>query len=199
MSQQTHCRNGHPMEGDNLMVDKPRAPGLAPGRRCRTCRRARQAVQTRETMRTIWVGMMNRCYKAWCRQYPDYGARGIAVCERWHTMANFVADMGQRPSLGHSVDRIDNDGPYSPDNCRWATRVEQSNNQRPRRSGAQDRRPVTFNGKTQSRAQWERELGLGSSVLSYRLRAGWPLERALTTPPAKAPVVGSPSYGATDA
>ena len=80
-----------------------------------------------------WISMRARCYKKWCTSYPNYGGRGITVCERWrNSFPNFLADMGERPP-GHSIDRIDNDGNYEPSNCRWATPKQQTNNQRPRR------------------------------------------------------------------
>ncbi len=79
----------------------------------------------------IWSGIKARCLNENSSAYASYGGRGITMCDRWHdSFENFLADMGTRPSSKHSVDRIDNDGDYSPTNCHWATATEQARNKR---------------------------------------------------------------------
>lgn len=122
-----------------------------------------------------WVRMRQRCNNPKDRSYPDYGGRGIRVCKRWESFGNFLADMGEPPAGGLSIERKDNDGDYKPSNCKWATRIEQSNNRR-------SNRKLTLNGATLTTAQWADKLGFNRQTLYDRLDWGWPVEKALTEP-----------------
>lgn len=104
--------------------------------------------------------MVSRCTVKTNASYPNYGGRGITVCDRWRSFDNFAADMGERPA-GTTIDRIDNDGNYEPDNCRWATRQEQDSNK-----SVNVR--VTFEGQTLTYAEWARELGTPATLLRRR-------------------------------
>lgn len=122
----------------------------------------------------IWRAMLDRCnHRARPESARNYRDRGIRVCERWQRFEFFLADVGRRPAPHLTLERIDNDGHYEPGNVRWATRAEQNENRR-------NTRRISFNGKTQSIAAWNRELGLGYGVLRRRLKEGWPLDVAMT-------------------
>ena len=106
-----------------------------------------------------WHSMKTRCSST----SPRYGGRGITVCTRWKdSFENFYNDMGERPSKKHSIERINNDGDYTPDNCKWATLDEQANNK-------STNRPITYQGVTMNLCQWAKKLGICKSTLAERL------------------------------
>lgn len=122
-----------------------------------------------------WTTMIQRCTNPNNDGYYLYGGRGITVCERWKTFANFYADMGPRPSSRHSLDRTDNSGPYAPKNCRWATLEEQANNTRKNIYYEHD-------GKRLTAAQWARESRVKVGQLRWRLKNGWSIAEAISIP-----------------
>lgn len=122
----------------------------------------------------IWVKIKLRCTVPDNDSYPRYGGRGIKVCERWSKFENFFADMGPRPSKRHSIDRIDTNGDYELGNCRWATPIEQSNNN-------SKNRIVEYRGQRMTLAQSLRAAGnvVNKDTARLRLNRGWSVERAV--------------------
>ena len=121
-----------------------------------------------------WEKMRERCRNQNHKDYHHYGGRGIKVCRRWDSFTAFLSDMGKRPP-GTSIDRIDNSGDYTPENCRWATRSEQMRNSRRNRM-------LTYRGETLCIAEWTERLGFKKSTLRRRLDIGWSVEKSIETP-----------------
>lgn len=121
-----------------------------------------------------WKSMITRCNNKKYRDYKRYGGRGITVCKEWLDFETFVKDMGERPE-GKSIDRIDTLKGYYKENCRWATPKEQGRNRR-------DSKQITFRGKTQNLPSWADELNINESLLYNRIRQGWTIKKAATTP-----------------
>lgn len=133
----------------------------------------------------IWGHIIDRCENPKAERYADYGARGIAVCEKWRSSFDeFFRDMGPRPSSKHSIDRIDTNGNYEPGNCRWADHLTQQNN---RRSNI----TVFYRGAKMTLAEAFRASGcqVGYSTIRYRLASGWDIERALHDAPKRREVL----------
>jgi hypothetical protein len=110
---------------------------------------------------SIWRGILRRCNNINCREYSYYGGRGIVICDEWLSFERFISDMGARSEKGLSIERRDNDGPYSKENCYWATYTQQNN-------------------KSQTTSAWAKEYGLNQSTLRERLKRGWSMEDALS-------------------
>lgn len=128
-----------------------------------------------------WVLMRRRCSSPTDTGYKNYGGRGIKVCKRWcgiYGFQHFLLDMGTKPSPKYSIDRIDVNGDYCPENCRWATPKEQSNNRRLRK----DTRYITYNNETKTLLEWSKELGIKVTTIESRREAGWPMEKWLVPP-----------------
>jgi hypothetical protein len=122
----------------------------------------------------IWQGIKSRCDDPEQESYPNYGGRGVRYSRRWASFEGFYADMGDPPTDKHEIDRIDNDGHYLKSNCKWSTRIEQQNNRR-------NNHFITYKGKTQTIAQWSRELGLSAKTISGRSNLGMDAEDILYT------------------
>lgn len=130
--------------------------------------------KSRSRVYRIWGGMVGRCTNPNDPAWKHYGGRGIEVCDRWLTFSNFIEDMGDPPD-GLTIERIDNDKGYSPDNCHWATMLEQQNNRR-------NNVVLEVNGRQQTISQWAREKHLSRQLIQYRLAAGWAIDDAVNQP-----------------
>ena len=125
----------------------------------------------------IWWAMIQRCYNPNNNAFDRYGGRGVTVCNEWRD--NFMAffnHVGPRPSSKYSIDRVDNDGNYEPNNVRWATRKQQADNKR-------NNHLIMFNGRLKNLTQWAKIVGVNKKTLFNRINTlNWPIEKALTKP-----------------
>ena len=167
--------------GALMLVPPHRISAWEEGRAsCRCAKAARTERRTsasgvRSPEYNAWKNMRDRCNRPAVKNFSRYGGRGIAVCERWESFENFLADMGPKPSPDHSIDRVNNDRGYEPGNCAWATRKTQSRNRRTTRL-------LTHAGETLCVAEWAERLGISARRLYVRLNRGWSTEKALTAP-----------------
>jgi hypothetical protein len=122
-----------------------------------------------------WANMLYRCETPSAPQYAYYGGRGISVCERWKDFELFFLDMGLAPSAQFSIERIEVNGNYSPENCKWVSAKEQARNRR-------NTRFVEINGVTKSAIEWSEILCIPWPVVTNRLRRNWPMSRLFTAP-----------------
>lgn len=133
--------------------------------------------QEERRLRSIFNGMIQRCENKNRKAYKDYGGRGIKVCDEWrNSFASFCEwsiSNGYADDL--SIDRIDGNGDYSPQNCRWATSIQQNNNRK-------DNKNICFGGETHTLSEWSRLTNIGKETIKYRLDSGWPINEVLGEP-----------------
>lgn len=139
----------------------------------------------REPERMCWYNILARCLRPSHPKFPSYGGRGIRVCERWRqSFQAFLGDVGRRPSVGYSIERIDNDGHYEPGNVRWATRKEQQRNRR-------SNRYITIGGETRPAIEWAEMARVKYKTFRVRLELGWSGEDLLRPPLMKGKQLGN--------
>jgi hypothetical protein len=119
--------------------------------------------------------MKSRCNDIFRLEYWNYGGRGIKICDRWNSFENFYEDMGEPPSNKHSLNRLDNDGNYEPENCVWSTEFEQQRNKR-------NNIYLSCRGERKVITDWAKQTGISVDTIRYRLRKGWNVEDAIFRP-----------------
>ncbi len=163
------CGNKRIVNGDSLRRGKSKSCG---------CSHISHGLSKSAEYR-IWKDMRYRCKNPKHKGFHYYGERGIRVCKQWeNSFKAFFKDMGSRPTLKHSIDRKNNDGNYEPNNCRWATPLQQRQN-----TGRS--KNVTFNGITFCHSEWSRRFGGSRNLFYERLKLGWSLHKILSTPARK--------------
>lgn len=150
---------------------------------CEKCAAVQQGLrmlthgETRTSLYSIWRGIKGRCYNPQTIAYASYGAKGITMHEDWvnsyESFRDYVSQLENFGKVGYTLDRIDFDGNYEPNNLRWATMKEQSNNRKTNRF-------ITFNGETLTIAQWSEKTGIPYSTILGRLKKGWSVSDVLT-------------------
>jgi hypothetical protein len=147
----------------------------------RTMERSRTHGQASTRLYMVWANMRRRCYDKHNNRYQNYGGRGIKVCDEWLDFAGFkkwADENGYDPKADYgkcTIDRINPDGDYEPQNCRWTTIQEQNMNRT-------STKYITYKGMTKTVTQWDEYLGFGKDRVASRLRKGWSIERAIETP-----------------
>jgi hypothetical protein len=174
-------RNSVIKKAINLTAGRVRSCG------CLTTRRKRRLQQSRKTpekhglsrhrLYQTWIAMIGRCHEPEHVSYKRYGGRGIKVCERWHNIRNFVDDMDASYDKGLTLDRVDNEGDYTPENCRWATKEQQAaNTYRTKYVVLNEFEKYTYK-------EFCEMIGFDVKIFTNRYdRLGWSLERTLKTP-----------------
>ncbi len=128
---------------------------------------------------STWSKMKARCLNLKDKKYKDYGGRGITICDRWiNSFENFYLDMGDKPKANYSIERIDVNGNYEPENCKWADEKTQARNRR-------NTKYITINDLTKSAAEWCDLYGISYDLFDGRIRIGWDCIKAITTPKLK--------------
>lgn len=167
----TYLKSGHKRSCGCLHADSAKVAGL----KARTHGYTTVDKKWTSNEYAIWQSMKARCLNKKVASYKNYGGRGVTICERWMKFENFIADMGNRPTPKHSLDRIDTNGNYEPNNCRWADQVEQAQTRTNVRS-------ITAFGETLTSAMWSRRTGIKAEAIRNRLDAGWTPEDAVSKP-----------------
>lgn len=173
------CRCDCPEHGEKIVVSRHLTSGG-----CKSCgcldREYKASLKTHGGTYTvefkIWSGIRTRTtnpkYHGWAR----YGGRGIVMSPEWlNSFETFLADMGPRPAPGMTIERIDNDGPYSKENCKWATKKEQGRNKR-------NNIRIPFDGENLTLSEWTEKWGFRKNTIRNRLIEGWPMEKIRDTP-----------------
>ena len=120
-----------------------------------------------------WNAMHGRCNNLKSKDYKNWGGRGIEVCDSWNSFENFYKDMGDKPTPNHSIERINNDGNYCKENCRWATKKEQQRNHR-------GNKVLSFEGLSLTVAEWVEKTGVTRAMIDYRLAKGFSMNKVLS-------------------
>lgn len=165
------CGDVRPYFVGNLATQKE--PMCPP---CREASRPAKGQSGKHPLFNIWKAMIQRCENPNHTWYKKYGGRGVSICARWREdFQAFAADMGDRPSMEHTVDRIDVNGNYEPGNVRWATQAEQMNNTTVTPT-------ITWQGREYTLTEAVQETGIDRATLAYRMKAGWVPDEIMTIP-----------------
>lgn len=169
------CGNEKQVLSDNLTKGKSRSCGCLNAEMLTARATHGHSVGGKRTRTfNVWRAMISRCGNPKTKAYPNYGGRGIYVCERWKSFPAFVEDMGISPD-GLQIDRIDNEKGYSPENCRWVTPQANSLNRR-------SNHRYFFNGESVTLKDISKSTGMSEKTIATRLALGWSEDKAFTTP-----------------
>lgn len=172
------CGNITSVEASRLKSGYTKSCGCLRGKVNNHGRKSKYTVSTHQRIYRIWLGMKHRCYNTNAKTYKDYGGRGITICDEWVNDFQSFCDWSMEHGYSNilTIDRIDTNLGYSPDNCRWTTMKEQSNNTRKNIN-------ISYNGESRTLAEWSEKLNLNYNVVYGRIyKLGWTVERAFETP-----------------